>query len=184
MDITPHEISAFDFDFLQKRMLIGDTKGNIALYNTANGAKMKSLTKHNGEITHLLATQHPESKADVFISYGLDNEVRISRETEESFEVIRTIYINKEVEVTCMKFCPENRIIMLSTNSSNLSFFDIETGKNIGNYWDNGEEFTSITRISKEVIVATAISGWITLLGIPPCPYRFDKITSYRHSDP
>ena len=48
MDITPHEISAFDFDFLQKRMIIGDTKGNIALYNTANGAKMKTLTKHSG----------------------------------------------------------------------------------------------------------------------------------------
>ena len=48
---------------------------------------------------------------------------------------------------------------MISTNSSNISFFDIETGKNIGNYWHNGEEFTSITRISKEVIVATAISG-------------------------
>ncbi len=29
-------------------MVIGDTKGNIALYNTANGAKMKSLTKHAG----------------------------------------------------------------------------------------------------------------------------------------
>ena len=40
-------------------MLIGDTKGNISLYNTANGAKMKTLTKHAGEITHLLATQHP-----------------------------------------------------------------------------------------------------------------------------
>jgi len=82
MDITPNEISAFDFDFLKKRMLIGDTKGNLALYNTANGAKMKSLTKHAGKITHILATQHPESKTDVFISYGLDNEVKISRETE------------------------------------------------------------------------------------------------------
>ena len=40
-------------------MLIGDTKGHLALYNTANGAKMKTLTKHAGEITHLLATQHP-----------------------------------------------------------------------------------------------------------------------------
>jgi hypothetical protein len=48
MEITSFEITAFDFDFLRKRMIIGDTKGNIALYNTANGAKMKSLTKHNG----------------------------------------------------------------------------------------------------------------------------------------
>ena len=48
MDVSSFEISAFDFDFLKKRMIIGDTKGNIALYNTANGAKMKNLTRHCG----------------------------------------------------------------------------------------------------------------------------------------
>jgi len=48
MDITNFEITAFDFDVLKKRMIIGDSKGNIALYNTANGAKMKNLTRHAG----------------------------------------------------------------------------------------------------------------------------------------
>lgn len=48
MDITNFEITAFDFDCLKKRMIIGDSKGNIALYNTANGAKMKNLTRHTG----------------------------------------------------------------------------------------------------------------------------------------
>jgi hypothetical protein len=73
MDITSFEISAFDFDFLRKRMIIGDTKGNIALYNTANGAKMKSLTRHAGEVTHLITTQQLETKVDIFISCALDN---------------------------------------------------------------------------------------------------------------
>jgi hypothetical protein len=27
-------------------MIVGDTKGNITLHNTANGAKMKNLSKH------------------------------------------------------------------------------------------------------------------------------------------
>ena len=54
-------------------MIIGDSKGNIALYNTANGAKMKTLTKHAGEVTQLIATQHPDTKVDIFISCALDN---------------------------------------------------------------------------------------------------------------
>ena len=62
MDITNFQITAFDFDCLKKRMIIGDSKGNIALYNTANGAKMKCLTRHTGEITFLIATQHSEAK--------------------------------------------------------------------------------------------------------------------------
>lgn len=53
-------------------MIVGDTKGNITLHNTANGAKMKTLSKHGGEITHLIATQN-ESKVDIFISCSLDN---------------------------------------------------------------------------------------------------------------
>ena len=73
MDIANFEITAFNFDCLKKRMIIGDTKGNIALYNTANGAKMKNLTRHGGEITYLIATQHSEDKEDIFISCGLDN---------------------------------------------------------------------------------------------------------------
>jgi hypothetical protein len=48
MDITSHEISTFEFDMLKKRMIVGDTKGNITLHNTSNGAKIKTLTKHNG----------------------------------------------------------------------------------------------------------------------------------------
>lgn len=61
--------------------MVGDSKGNITLFNKANGAKMKSLTKHSGEVTHLIATQNTDTKVDIFISCGLDNEIRISRET-------------------------------------------------------------------------------------------------------
>ena len=60
-------------------MVVGDTKGNITLHNTANGAKMKTLSKHNGEITHLIATQI--NSIDIFISCALDNEIRIFKET-------------------------------------------------------------------------------------------------------
>jgi hypothetical protein len=48
MDVSQNEITTFDFDFLQKRMIIGDSKGNITMHNTVNGAKMKNLTKHSG----------------------------------------------------------------------------------------------------------------------------------------
>ena len=97
MDITPYEISTFVFDFLKKRMVVGDTKGNITLHNTANGAKMKTLSKHAGEVTHLIATQNTQTEIpiDVFISCGLDNEIKVFKETEESYEIIRTIEIVK-----------------------------------------------------------------------------------------
>lgn len=131
MDITPNEISTFEFDFLKKRMIVGDTKGNITLHNTANGAKMKILSKHNGEITHLIATQN-DLHVDIFISCGLDNEIRIFKETEESYEIIRTIYIIKEASVTCLEYCSLTKLIIVGSNVGTLAFYDIETGKTAG----------------------------------------------------
>ncbi len=56
----------------------------------------------------------------------------------------------------------------------------------MGNYYseNNTEDFTSITRISSEVIVAASLNGTITLIGVPPFPYRFQKMLSFKHKDP
>ncbi len=40
-DITISEISCFNLDSLQKRMLIGDSGGNTYVYNVLNGAILK-----------------------------------------------------------------------------------------------------------------------------------------------
>lgn len=52
-------------------MLIGDTKGNVGLYNVSNGAKVKTMAKHNGEVIHVLAGKL--YKADLFVTVGTDN---------------------------------------------------------------------------------------------------------------
>lgn len=32
--------------------------------------------------------------------------------------------------------------------------------------------------------MATSLSGTITLIGVPPFPYRFQKMLSFKHKDP
>ena len=39
---------------------------------------MKGLAKHNGEVTHLISTQN-DSNIDIFISCGIDNEIKIAK---------------------------------------------------------------------------------------------------------
>ena len=63
---------------------------------------------------------------------------------------------------------------MVGTNSGSLAFFDIETGKCVGTYiQDVGEEFTSISQACKEVLIVTSSNGSVTLIGVPPFPFRF-----------
>ena len=73
---------------------------------------------------------------------------------------------------------------MVGTNSGSLAFFDIETGKCVGTFvQESGDQFTSISQACKEIIITTSSNGLITLLGIPPFPFRFEKLLSLKHRD-
>jgi len=53
-DLTTGEITCFALDNLKKRMLIGDSKGITGIFNVFNGAKIKNLPKHQGEVSHIV----------------------------------------------------------------------------------------------------------------------------------
>lgn len=48
---------------------------------------------------------------------------------------------------------------------------------------DTVEEFTSISQACKEVIITTTSSGSVTLIGIPPFPFRFERLLGFKHKD-
>ena len=153
------------------------------MHNTVNGAKMKSLAKHNGQITHLISTQN-DSNIDIFISCGIDNEIKIAKETEESFEIIRTIYIKKDICISCLKYIEEIKSIVVGTSVGSIVFYDIETGKNAGSVTTKPyEDITAICKTEQSIILATTSLGSIIVIGLPPLPTRFEKIITIQHLD-
>ena len=55
-------MTAFIFDNLCKRMIIGDANGETAVYNCLNGALIKKLPKHSAEvikIAHIVSYKIP-----------------------------------------------------------------------------------------------------------------------------
>lgn len=53
-DITKGDITVFTLDDLKRRCFIGDSLGEVNVYNVLNGAKIKPITKHNAEITFII----------------------------------------------------------------------------------------------------------------------------------
>jgi len=50
------EITAFCMDLNKKRFIIGDSKGQVKVHNSANGDLMKTLAEHeNSEILNIMA---------------------------------------------------------------------------------------------------------------------------------
>jgi len=61
---------------------------------------------------------------DIFISCGVDNEIKIAKETEESFEIVRTIFIRKDVTVSCLKYVEEIKMLVVGTSVGSMVFYD------------------------------------------------------------
>ena len=86
------EITAFNLDDLCKRMLIGDSLGNIVVYNVLNGALIKTLPKHSAEITKIINIADKET----FITASMDNTIKISDDNKiNESELIRSINWNE-----------------------------------------------------------------------------------------
>lgn len=53
-DLTKTDITSLVLDCKGKRFVMGDSEGNVGVYNVANGALLKTLTKHKAEIIFLI----------------------------------------------------------------------------------------------------------------------------------
>lgn len=176
-DITKSEITAFILDFYCKRMIIGDSSGETAVFNVINGAKIKNLPKHSAEVLKIIHVQDHE----MFVTASMDNTIKISddKKLNES-EIIRTIHL-PEVIVSYLTYEPKNKFIVSGTHNGLLAFWEIETGKLNGTYHEpKDEEITSICPIetSNYLILSNAI-GQISIVGLPPLLFKYTKIHTF-----
>lgn len=82
----------------------------------------------------------------MLISCSIDNEIRIFKESDDNYELVRFIKFSRtDIQVTHLKYEDNIRLIMVGTNVGTVGFYDTETGKNVGNCLNkNLEEITSL----------------------------------------
>lgn len=85
----------------------------------------------------------------MLVSCSVDNQIRIFKEVDDNYEIVRYIYFRKDIQITQLKYEPEIKLIMVGTNVGTVGFYDTETGKNVGNCLNKGvEEITSLCSTS------------------------------------
>jgi len=181
-DITQAEITAFTLDYYKKRCLIGFSDGEAAVFNVLNGAKIKTLTKHNHEINFILEARNLEqiitaSNHDGIIMFHVDTDINES-------EHIRSIVIN-DASLSALVYKPEQKMLITGTQVGIIAFWEGETGKFLGQCTPfPNEEITNICPHSdlEYIIVATSL-GKIAILAIPPLPYRYSKVFQFNNLD-
>jgi len=91
-DITDSEITALCLDDRKRKFIVGDHRGNVSVFNVSNGAKMKDLSSHNGEIVSI------HSYSQIIISCSWDGKIKISDEADP--EAVHILHeLNHQVRV-------------------------------------------------------------------------------------
>ncbi|CAD8133059.1 unnamed protein product [Paramecium octaurelia] len=182
-DITTTEITAFKLDNLDKRFIIGDSSGTVALFNVINGAKIKNLPKHSGEVVAIVHA----SDIGAFFTGSMDNNVFMSLDNEfgES-ELLRT-FIIQDGQLTYLSYDPMMKHLLAGTNSGQIRFYETDTNKlhGVANEFKQGEEITSINLIKGiPFMFVTNSQGRISIMSMPPVLHRFAKIFTFTNVDP
>ncbi|CAD8135461.1 unnamed protein product [Paramecium pentaurelia] len=182
-DITTTEITAFKLDNLDKRFIIGDSSGTVALFNVINGAKIKNLPKHSGEVVAIVHA----SDIGAFFTGSMDNNVFMTLDNEfgES-ELLRT-FIIQDGQLTYLSYDPAMKHLLAGTNSGQIRFYETDTNKlhGVANEFKQGEEITSINLIKGiPFLFVTNSQGRVSIMSMPPVLHRFVKVYTFTNIDP
>ena len=153
------------------RMLIGDSMGNAYIYNVINGAFLKKLPKHQGEIFHMFDVREKE----IIVSAGMDLTIRISEDIElNESPILRVIQI-QDTMFSSMDYDRFNKLILLGTNNGSIIGFEIDNGKiNDSFSKQEEEEITSVISIDESPYMWSSNSkGDVSLVALPPLLIKY-----------
>lgn len=133
-DLTRADISSLVLDSKGKRFIMGDTDGNVGVYNVTNGALLKTLTKHKGEIIFLIHAEsqsdtNEKSKIEYFISVSVDNNIKIHDDKELGESKLVSKFQLKDANITSLLYEEKSGKLLVGASNGVITFYDTATGK-------------------------------------------------------
>ena len=179
LNICTSDITAFCLDHLKRRMIIGTLKGDCAIYNTTNGAKLRELSRHSGEVVQILS--HKADDIEVFITAGIDGKVLIYKEMDDLDELPRVINVKKDITISKMVYSPKTNHLMIGMNNGHVGFFDIDSTKLMGSFV--AEDEVVGLHLTDKVLIVVSVRGKVVFTLLPPSPQKFEEAFSFCHQE-
>jgi len=121
-DMTKENITAMCFDSREQRLIVGDESGGIGVYNSSNGALLKTLDAHEEDVSALAYC--PYSKCILSASWG--GRIRIHHDHEpQSTKILRQID-GHATAISCMAYSVKLCTIATSSTAGSVRLWDFQ----------------------------------------------------------
>jgi WD40 repeat protein len=174
------EISFVEMDDWEKRMIVGDIKGRTRVYNIKNGALMKALADHKGEIN--CVTSNVAMAVIVTASLDMNIMVHDDKELTET-KVLKVIDVNSVVAV--VRLVPLLDLLLVGNNEGEVLAWDLENACYDGVPMKHTGEIVTLQVLHAFPLFISADSvGEIAFWALHPLPFKYQKLLSIQNQDP
>ena len=122
-NVTPTPITAMCLDDRERKLLLADHSGTILVLNYDNGALMKRLSAHKGEVSALLYNplrQH-------VISTSWDRMLQLHDESlHDEAPLLRCVASGHACDVTCAAFAPKMQLFATGGDDGSLQLWRLD----------------------------------------------------------
>jgi WD40 repeat protein len=184
-NITAHPVTALCLDDRKRKVILGDEKGNIGVFNYANGALMKKFHPHNGEVSHLIYCD--ATKAVISVSGSGDRFITVHDELDpERGHVLRNLNMARlhTEQVTCVTYSHATSLVATGSNDRSVGVWDFETGKLDGTL-HHGAPVTTVEFMARlPLLVAADSGGVVRVWGVRMTTFKYECCFSFLHGTP
>ena len=174
------EISCVEMDEWEKRIIVGDIKGHTRVYNIKNGALMKSLADHRGEINCISCSE----TLQIIATGALDMSILLHQDKLLTETAVLKL-ISLSALVTVLRLVPYLDILATGNSEGFVSVWDIQDACFDGVPMGHQGEILAIQVIPVyPLIVVCDSSAEIAMWALHPLPYKYNRILSLINHDP
>jgi WD40 repeat protein len=178
-DLTPGEITALELDNRQRKLYIGDSRGNVLSINAKNGALIKKFKNHAGQVSDLV--YWPEFK--FLISCSWDGCVRIHDDSRaDDFGVVRFDKIKHRDHANAVCLKSKGRLIASAADDKTIIIFNLRNLRQEAELKDHLSEVKCVKFLNPHnCLVSTDLDGTIYFWGVAPSKFKHELLITTKN---
>ncbi|CAG9334724.1 unnamed protein product [Blepharisma stoltei] len=174
------DISCAEMDYLAKRIILGNQKGHVRVYNIKNGALMKSLTDHKAEINCISSS----TQLNLIVTSSLDMVIMVHDDNVLSDSHL-LYYVDEVWSIAhSLKLVYFLDMLVIGAGDGSVKFWDLEAGELSDHEFSHNREISAIQVVELYPLVFSCdVSGEVKLWSLPPSPYKWCNIYKFLNLD-
>lgn len=175
--ISPHQITSVCFESGQRKIFVGNAKGDIRVHHYGNGSLIATLEPHNSEVSALIYS----APRQCLLSTGQDALLRMHDTLGRvNKSVVKSVHCGTKDISAAIDSIDQGLLACATAADNSIRLWDVERWGMEAVFRELHAEITSLAFLDPfPVFVCGDSAGFITFFSIRPSRYKNQRLLRY-----